>query len=33
VLLRAVGDEQQGWLLLEASRLHELRMTRVPLEE
>jgi hypothetical protein len=32
-LLRTVGDEQQGWLLLEASRLHELRMTRVSLEE
>jgi hypothetical protein len=33
VLLRTVGDEQQGWLLLEASQPHELRMTRVPLEE
>jgi hypothetical protein len=33
VLLRTVGDEQQGWLLLKASQLHELRMTRVPLEE
>jgi hypothetical protein len=33
VLLRTVGDEQQGWLLLEASQLHELRMTKALLEE
>jgi hypothetical protein len=33
VLLRTVGDERQGWLLLEASRLQDLTMTRVPLEE
>jgi hypothetical protein len=33
VLLRTVGDERQGWLLLEASRPHELRMTRDPVEE
>jgi hypothetical protein len=33
VLLRTVGEEQQGWLLLEASQLHELRMTRTQLEE
>jgi hypothetical protein len=33
VLLRTVGDERQGWLLLEASQLHELRMTRALLEE
>jgi hypothetical protein len=33
VLLRTVGGEQQGWLLLEASKLHELSMTRVPFGE
>jgi hypothetical protein len=33
VLLRTVGDERQGWLILEALQPHELRMTRVPLEE
>jgi hypothetical protein len=33
VLLRTVGDKRQGWLLLEASQLHELRMTRATLEE
>lgn len=32
-LLCTVGDEKQGWLLLEVSRPHELRMTKVPLEE
>jgi hypothetical protein len=33
VLLRTVGDERQGWLLLEAAQPDELRMTRGPLEE
>jgi hypothetical protein len=33
VLLRTVGEERQGWLVLEASQLHELRMTRDSLEE
>jgi hypothetical protein len=33
MLLRTAGDERQGWLLLEACRLHELRTTRTSLEE
>jgi len=33
VLLRTIGDECQGSLLLEAVRPHELMMTRVPLED
>jgi hypothetical protein len=33
VLLRTAGDERQGWLLLEASRPRELRMTRATVEE
>lgn len=33
VLLRTVGDEQQGWLLLQACQPHELRMTKALLEE
>jgi hypothetical protein len=32
VLLRTVGDERQGWLLLEASRPRELTMTKAQLE-
>jgi hypothetical protein len=33
VLLRTAGEERQGWLLLEAGQLRELRMTRATLEE
>lgn len=33
VLLCTVGDEQRGWVLLEASRPHELRMTKTLMEE
>lgn len=33
VLLRSVGNERQGWLLLEACRPNELRITRAPMEE
>jgi hypothetical protein len=33
VLLRTVGDQRQGWLLLEAVRPHELRMSSAPVEE
>jgi hypothetical protein len=32
VLLRTVGDERQGWLLLEAAQPHELKMSSVPVE-
>jgi hypothetical protein len=32
VLLRTVGDERQGWLLLEAARPQELRLTSALLE-
>lgn len=33
VLLRTVGSEQHGWLLLEACQPGELKITTVPLEE
>jgi hypothetical protein len=33
VLLRTVGDERQGWLLLEATQPHELTMSSVPVED
>jgi hypothetical protein len=33
VLLRTAGDEREGWVLLEASRPEELRMTRATVEE
>jgi hypothetical protein len=33
VLLRTVGDKQQGWLLLESSQSRELKMTTASLEE
>lgn len=32
LLLRTVGDERHGWLLLEAVRPHELRMAGAPME-
>ncbi|MGH3380978.1 MAG: hypothetical protein ACRDP6_40215 [Actinoallomurus sp.] len=33
VLLRTVGNERQGWLLLEAARPHDLRMSSTPVED